>query len=311
MNSIPYKKMSRTALGLVSFSGTTHPQPTPTDTMALTMTQVLANIRDDVEEGLRSILANIAHDHNLNEKELLQKYLYKDIPDLSPVSKQEYQPHPPEIPAPRPKAEAPQAPKKRGGRKPKFQEKPDLQATAQLTDQLLDQLTIPLLKEACKNRAITQGGSKAALVKRLQDHRDGKLPQVRQPAKKAKKAKRAEEPQHNHPLDDQTHPDCDQCKIYGNPADPKMQEEEFEVAPPEEPAAPAQEPQETQETEMQDELAKIIQGMNDLTTTGPQGDEYGEPPEDEGDNWDYEEPDDEGEDPLGCMEYGDVLDLED
>ncbi len=74
--------------------------------MALTMTAVLANIRDDVEEGLRSILANIAHDHQLNEKELLVKYLYKDIPDLSPVSKAAYQPQPPEIPKPR------QAPKK-------------------------------------------------------------------------------------------------------------------------------------------------------------------------------------------------------
>jgi hypothetical protein len=254
--------------------------------MALTMTHVLANIRDDVEEGLRSILANIAQDYNLNEKELIQKYIYKDIPDLSPVSKAAYQPQPPEIPKPRQAPVAPTQPKK-GGRKPKFQDKPDIQATTQLQDELLNQLTIPLLKEACKNRGITQGGSKAGLVKRLQDHRDGKLPQVRQPAKKAKKDKRAQEPQHNHPLDDETHPDCEQCKMYGNPADPKMQEEEFEIAP-------------AQETDMEDELAKIVAGMTAI-----------EPQEDNDENnWeDYQEPQ-EDENPYDCMEYGDVLELE-
>lgn len=95
--------------------------------MALTMTAVLANIRDDVEEGLRSILTNIAREHNLNEKELLVKYLYKDIPDLSPASTVLYQPHPPTNPKPKyiyeevvftTKEPQAQAPKKKGGGSP-------------------------------------------------------------------------------------------------------------------------------------------------------------------------------------------------
>jgi hypothetical protein len=272
---------------------------------------MMLNVQDLWDQQLRLILGEIARDHQLDSRRLIGKYILRGMPDLSPVTLQTYpeaqkpvveeSQHPPEIPEPR-KAPAPQGPKKKGGRKPKFQEKPNLEG--ELTEEYLQSLTIPLIKEACKMRKIAISGGKDVLIKRFLEYQ--KDPEAHKPPRKGGRKKKSQEPepQHNHTLDDKTHEDCDQCKVYGNPMDPKMSEEEFEI-----------------DQNIQNQLKEIVGKMNATTLDEPEESEkpydvFGlqdtkEASDDEAEWEEYQEPQDDEEDPYAIMEYGDDLTFED
>lgn len=268
----------------------------------------MLNVQDCFEQELRLILGQIARDHQLDERQLVGKYIIRGLPDLSPVTLETYpeaqkiapprkveeSQKPPEIPEPRPAkapqaAKGPQAPKKKGGRKPKFHEKPNLEG--ELTEEYLQSLTIPLIKEACKMRQIAISGGKDVLIKRFLEYQ--KNPEAHKPPRKGGRKKKTQEPepQHNHTLDDKTHADCEQCKVYGNPMDPKMDEEEFEI-----------------DQDIQNQLKKIVGKMNATTLDEPQ--EIEEVSDDEAGWEEYQEPQEDDEDPYEAMEYGDELTFE-
>jgi hypothetical protein len=266
---------------------------------------MMLNVQDLWDQQLRLILGEIARDHQLDSRQLIGKYILRGMPDLSPVTLQTYpeaqkpvveeSQHPPEIPEPR-KAPALAPPKKKGGRKPKFQEKPNLEG--ELTEEYLQSLTIPLIKEACKMRKIAISGGKDVLIKRFLEYQ--KDPEAHKPPRKGGRKKKSQEPepQHNHTLDDKTHEDCDQCKVYGNPMDPKMSEEEFEI-----------------DQNIQNQLKEIVGKMNATTLDEPKKIEETEEPygasDDEAEWEEYQEPQDDEEDPYAIMEYGDDLTFED
>ena len=301
---------------------------------------MMMNVRDLWEDQLRIILEEIARDHKLDSKSLVGRYILRGQKDLSPVTLSTY-PVPEGLPqpAPAPRAQAPRvappprAPgsKNRGGRKPRFGTPPKLDG--ELTEDFLRTLTNPLLQEACKMRQIAVTGGKDVLVGRILTYQSD--PGAHKPPRKGgrKKKSQAPEPVHNHALDDRTHPDCEQCKIYGNPLDPGMQKEEFQVtasplpspgiesapepaAPPvprEIESAPASPqppvPPVPQEFEMDDgdidaQLKAIVDQMNGTTlgSEPPMGESYDE---------DVDEDEDEDEDPFGRMDYGDMLEEED
>ena len=190
---------------------------------------MIMNVQDEFEGQLRLILDEIAHEHKLDPRALVGRYILRGQKDLSPVTQGSY-PIPEGLPAaPRAKTPTAKAPgeKKKGGRKPKFSTPPEL--GGDLTDEFLRDLTIPLLKDACKMRKIPITGGKDVLVGRIQEHQ--KNPNALGDKKKGgrKKKIRVPEPEHNHALDNNTHKDCPQCETYGNPMDPGMQEETFEI----------------------------------------------------------------------------------
>ena len=265
---------------------------------------MIQNVQDEFEQQLRLILGEIAQEHGLDQKQLLGKYIFRGQKDLSPVTLQTY-PVPEGLPVVPPVAQAPVAQeKKKGGRKPRFTTAPNLEGD--LTEEFLKGLTIPLLKEACKMRRVAITGSKDTLIGRLLEYQ--KNPEAHQAPRKGgrKKKAAAPEPAHNHPLDQETHPDCEQCKTYGNPMDPHMREEVFEVTRDSTEAAPMEAPteappvaQEPQEFEMDDgdideQLKAIVANMNQI--------EIGS--DDEADV-------DAAEDPFGLVDYGEELDEED
>jgi hypothetical protein len=271
---------------------------------------MMLNVQDLWDQQLRLILGEIARDHQLDSRQLIGKYILRGMPDLSPVTLQTYpeaqkpvveeSQHPPEIPEPRKApAPAPAPGKKKGGRRPKFQEKPNLEGD--LTEEYLQTLTIPLIKEACKMRKIAISGGKDVLIKRFLEYQQD--PEAHKPPRKGGRKKKSQEPepQHNHTLDDKTHEDCEQCKVYGNPMDPKMSEEEFEI-----------------DHDIQNQLKEIVGKMNATTLDEPkeieETEETEEPYEasDDEAGWEeYQEPQDDEEDPYGVMEYGDDLTFED
>jgi len=295
--------------------------------MACLQTMML-NVRDEFEGQLRLILDEIAHEHQLDPKALIGKYLLRGQKDLSPVTQSTY-PIPEGLPAvpsqivapPAPRApKAPRVPgeKKKGGRKPKFSTPPKLDGD--LTGDFLNDLTIPLLKEACKMRKIPLTGGKDILIDRIQEHQ--KNPQAPGDKKKGgrKKKLQAPEPEHNHVLDNKTHKDCPQCETYGNPMDPGMQRETFEIAAPSPvvapqvpesaPTMPEIEPVPTESSEIEpvpvepkefemgdedidDQLKNIVAQMNQMEMDSEE--------EDENDD----------EDPFSQMDYGDDLEEED
>jgi len=188
---------------------------------------MMLNVQDLWDQQLRLILTEIARDHQLDQRQLVGKYIPRTLeacPEAQKPLAQESQ-KPPEIPEPR-VAQAP-PPRKKGGRKPKFQEKPNLEG--ELTEEYLRGLTIPLIKEACKMRKIAMGGGKSALIKRFMEYQEN--PGAHRAPRKGGRKKKSQEPEpcHNHSLDGKIHGNCQQCKIYGNPNDPNMEEEEFEI----------------------------------------------------------------------------------
>ena len=276
----------------------------------------MGQVQDSFDCHLRHMLSEIAIDHGLDSKVLLGKYIYHGMSDLSPVTKAEYKvpDHPPVIPKPRLVTGI----KKKGGRKPKFSTPPTL--SGELSETYLTGLTIPYLKEACKMRKIPISGGKDQLIERFLAFQ--KNPEAHKPAKKGgrKKKDQPPEPKHNHPLDDKTHAGCEQCKEYGNPMDPTMEEEEFEVTtieapvvvnnwvikPPEGTGAPevVEGPGEIEAVEeidedIHDQLRSIVSKMNEV--------EIDETKDTTGTAWEsvYEEPDKDDEDPLQDMEFGD------
>ena len=280
------------------------------------------------------ILQEIARDHKLDSHALVGRYVLRGQKDLSPVTLQTYP-----VPEGLPMAPAPVVPvaralggKNKGGRKPRFSTPPKLDGD--LTEQFLRTLTNPLLQEACKMRQIAVTGGKDVLVGRILKYQED--PQGHKPPRKGgrKKKEQGQEPQHNHALDDRTHGDCPQCETYGNPLDPGMQQEEFQVthevptpvvpavvpapvvpveAPasvvptpvvPSPPPAPVvREPEiQVDDFKMDDDdidaqLKSIVEQMNGTTL----GDPYDE----------YDEEEAETEDPFDHMEYGDMLEEED
>jgi len=283
-------------------------------TIALIMSSLhtmMLSVQDLWDQQLRMILTEIAQDHQLDRRQLIGKYILRGMPDLSPKTLETYpeaqkplaqeSQKPPEIPEPR-VAQAP-PPRKKGGRKPKFQEKPNLEG--ELTEEYLRGLTIPLIKEACKMRKIAMGGGKNVLIERFLEYQEN--PGAHRPPRKGGRKKKSQEPEpcHNHSLDGKIHEDCQQCKMYGNPDDPKMEEEEFEI-----------------DQDIQNKLKEIVGTMNEPKETGEfeiaqdiqnhlkETEETEEPSDDEA-GWDeYQEPQDEDDDPFDVMEYGDELTFE-
>lgn len=242
----------------------------------------LVAMQDALEQQLRLILEEVARDHGLDSRALVGKYILRGQKDLSPVTLREY-PGAEGLP-PQPKARAPRpALGRKGGRRPRFSTPPQLDGD--LSDEFLRGLTIPLLKEACKLRKLPVTGGKDVLVGRILSYQTDPPGPVK--TKKPKKKQGPGEPEHNHALDSKTHDDCPQCSTYGNPMDPGMQDEEFEVQGG---LSAVPEVRREVEFEMGDDdldaqLGAIVHQMNDM--------------------------DDETEDPLGgdvC--YGDVLEEE-
>ena len=290
---------------------------------------MLQNVRDLWEDQLTLILQEIAREHKLDSRALVGRYVLRGQKDLSPVTLQTY-PVPEGLPrapvAPAPVARPPGG-KNKGGRKPRFSTPPKLDG--ELTEQFLRTLTNPLLQEACKMRQIAVTGGKDVLVGRILKYQED--PQGHKPPRKGgrKKKEQGQEPQHNHTLDDRTHGGCPQCETYGNPLDPGMQQEEFQVtqevptpvvpspppapmvpSPPPAPVVPgpppapvAREPEiQVDDFKMDDDdidaqLKSIVEQMNGTTL----GDPYDE----------YDEEEAETEDPFDHMEYGDMLEEED
>ena len=284
--------------------GVTAPSTRPPIPVMSCLQTMMMNIQDVWDGQMRLVLEEIARDYQLDSRKLVGKYILRGLPDLSPQTLKAYPEAqgPVEIPKPR----APVAEKKKGGRRPKFHEKPCLDG--ELSREFMTDLTIPLLKEACKMRRIALTGNKEALIARMLEYQ--RDPQAHKPPRKGgrKKKEQAPEPQHNHSLDDKTHPDCEQCKTYGNPMDPEMAEEEFEVT-----------------QDIQNQLQDIVKKMNATTVEDPEeshdaekpydvfglqeGQETKAPSDDEEDWEEYKEPP-EDDDPLANMEYGDELEME-
>ena len=112
-------------------------------------------------------------------------------------------------------------------------------------------------------RKVPMSGSKDQLIDRLDLYQKNPNDPATQRRKGGRKKKdQGPEPVHNHKLDGKTHGDCEQCKIYGNPDDPRMQDEEFEITEVKEPVK-APEPQVTnEETDIADQLKNIVNDMN-------------------------------------------------
>lgn len=276
---------------------------------------MIQNVRDEFESQLRMILDEIARDHELDPKTLIGKYILRGQKDLSPVTLDTY-PVPEGLPAvpsqvpvpPKTKPTKPAKPageKKKGGRKPKFSTPPDL--SGDLTEDFLRDLTIPLLKEACKLRKLPITGGKDVLIDRIQEHQRNPQAPVEKKKGGRKKKVQIQEPEHNHILDNKTHKDCPQCETYGNPMDPGMQEETFEIAPvpavPQSPVVPEiEEPQTVQEPkefdmgedDLDEQLKSIVSQMNQVHMDS-----------------DDEDENDDDEDPFDQMDYGDELEEED
>lgn len=250
------------------------------------------NVRDEFESQLRLILGEIARDHELDAKVLIGKYILRGQKDLSPVTLQTY-PVPEGLPAVPSQVPVPPRTKK-GGRKPKFATPPKLDG--ELTTEFLRDLTIPLLKEACKLRGLPITGGKDVLIDRIQEHQ--KNPRAPQDKKKVSRKKKIQipEPEHNHILDNKTHQDCPQCETYGNPMDPQMQDETFEIAPAPVPHSvspiPGPGPQEFDmgDDDLDNQLKSIVAQMNEV---------------------DLGSDVDDDEDPFDHMDYGDELEEED
>jgi hypothetical protein len=237
----------------------------------------LVAMQDALEQQLRLILEEVARDHGLDARALVGKYILRGQKDLSPVTLGEY----PEAQGLPPR---PQGPRK-GGRKPRFSTPPRLDGD--LSEEFLRGLTIPLLKEACKMRKLAITGGKDVLVGRILGHQTDPQAPVR--PKKPKKKTGAPEPEHNHVLDDKTHGDCPQCATYGNPMDPGMQNEEFEVQNGLSAPVPVRGEQDFEmgDDDLDAQLGAIVNQMNGMDM------------------------DDETEDPLdGDVGYGDVLEEE-
>ena len=261
------------------------------------------------------ILQEVARDHGLNSRALVGKYVLRGQKELSPVTLKTYPAaHAPPLPEGIPSVPvAPVVSKgKKGGRKPKFSTPPPLDGT--LTRSFMEGLTIPLLKEACKMCKVAITGSKDTLIDRMLSYQSD--PGAHQPPRKGGRKKKVQfsEPTHNHPLDSHTHPDCEQCKAYGNPMDPGMQEEVFEVthdapvapevpkspvAPevPKSPEAPDSSEFEIDDGDIEDQLKAIVAQMN---TTCLDGDDLSDVESDVCDD-----------DPFDQMDYGDDLEEED
>lgn len=281
------------------------------------------------------ILQDIARDHGLDSRALIGKYILQGRGDLSPVTQKTYK-VPESQPPPQPRYVAqrivfsPPAAKskpkaKKGGRKPKFSTPPPLDGT--LTQEFMDGLTIPLLKDACKMRKLPITGSKDKLIKRIQDHQEN--PQAPQVKKGKKKAVKIQEPVHNHELDGKTHGDCEQCQTYGNPLDVDSQNETFEIHESEVPQSPVVSPvpeiqsqpqspvaPRTQEEEftmgdddIQAQLKAIVAQMSDdEPATTSQDDMVCHMIRAEEEMQEFQDHDED--DPFDSMEYGDILDEE-
>lgn len=278
---------------------------------------LMLNVRHEFEYQLRVILEDIAQEHHLDHRVLVGKYILRGEKDLSPVTLATY-PVPEGLPAVpdhtdpvEPKAakepKAPKEPKaakvpkepkaagekKKGGRKPRFSTPPKLDG--ELTVEFLKDLTIPILKEACKMRKLPITGGKDVLIDRIQEHQRNPQPLVEKKGGRKKKVQ-VQEPEHNHALDNQTHKDCPQCETYGNPMDPNMQEETFEIAStptvsnvPEIEEFPEPKEFDMGEEDLDDQLKNIVAQMNQMEI----------------------ESDGEEEDPFDHMDYGDELEEED
>lgn len=293
---------------------------------SLYLSSLMDSIHELCEDHVSSILHDIALEYNLNYAILIGKYVKKGQKDLSPVTRETYKiaqsPSPPlEIPKPRVVTDAIKGQKdpspviskphvvvkekkerKKGGRKPKFANKPTLDGT--LSDSLLKDLTIPLLKDACRMRKIPISGSKDDLIDRIKRYQTN--PDTFKIVKGGgrKKKDMAPEPVHNHELDSHIHSDCEQCRIYGNPMAPDTQEEEFIVETHNVSDTPVKniEENESDEENSEEEINKQLKNILSSYKTDEEDEEDEE-------NWEeYKEPDD-GDGDYG-INYGDELEEE-
>jgi len=100
-----------------------------------------------------------------------------------------------------------------------------------LSDQVLKTLSIPILKKVCKQFSIKVTGSRGDLLGRIGIYQSNPHDPLlkKKPANKPRRKARVPEPLHNHPPDDENHPHCPQCVIYGNPLSRTFMETNFDI----------------------------------------------------------------------------------
>jgi hypothetical protein len=92
----------------------------------------------------------------------------------------------------------------------------------------LDVLTIPTLKDICRQRGVKITGSKPELIERILSNQSDPSQGVRKKKGGRKKSVKSDEPVHSHVMDGGEHPDCEACS-HGNPL--VSVPVEFEIAP--------------------------------------------------------------------------------
>ncbi len=100
-----------------------------------------------------------------------------------------------------------------------------------LSEQVLKTLSIPILKKVCKQFSIKVTGSRGDLLGRIRIYQLNPQDPLlkKKPTNKPRRKVRVPEPLHNHPLDDENHPHCPQCIIYGNPLSKNFMDTNFKI----------------------------------------------------------------------------------
>lgn len=197
---------------------------------------ILGGIHDVCEQYARDLLSRVSRDYQLKEQELVDRYVIPDFTavPLSPVSESLVARATVAAPTPPPATHvvypsAPSVPKKRGRKKAPGLDSLDLSKPLGLSE--VEGLTIPSLKDLCKQKGLKIAGSRTDLIERFmswQSNPDQEGLKPRQGGRKKSRVKQAET-SHNHPLDSEHHPDCPECSAHGNPL--AESSPEFEVAP--------------------------------------------------------------------------------
>ena len=203
----------------------------------------LDGIRDEFEGVFRSLLERVAGDYGLDSRELIGRYIVADLHEykftvgaaspttqrmldaLPPVQSQEAPVVPP-VQSSSASGTDSQTVSKRGRKPGPGIESVDLSRS--ITRAQLDVLTIPTLKDICRQRGVKITGSKPELIERILSNQSDPSQGVRKKKGGRKKSVKSDEPVHSHVMDGGEHPDCEACS-HGNPL--VSVPVEFEIAP--------------------------------------------------------------------------------
>jgi hypothetical protein len=106
-----------------------------------------------------------------------------------------------------------------------------LDLSRSLSEEVLKTLSIPTLKKICKEFCVKVTGSRGDLLGRIRLYQLNPHDPLlkKKPASKSRRKARVPEPPHNHPPDDENHPECPQCVIYGNPLSRSFMDNNFKI----------------------------------------------------------------------------------